>query len=248
MAGTPGVEREGNAAWFSTTHWSVVLAAGQARDAVGQGALETLCRTYWYPLYAWVRRSGRDAEEARDLTQAFFAQLLERRSLSLADPNRGRFRTFLLTAMKHFLANEWKKGNRLKRGGGLTLLSLDADLGEERFAAEPSDPVTPETIYDRRWAATLLERVLGLLEEECRAGGRAGLFEQLRTQFWGEERNASLAEIAAGLGMSEGALKTAAHRLRARYRQLLRAEIAHTVAGPTEVDEELRHLISVMSG
>jgi len=245
---TGEVERENGGAWFATTHWSVVLAAGQERSAGGHAALESLCRTYWYPLYAYVRRTGRDPEESKDLTQEFFAQLLARKSLSLADPNRGRFRTFLLTAMKHFLANEWKKTQRLKRGGGQTVLSLDASVDEGRYAAEPPDPVTPETIYERRWAATLLDRVLALLGEECAARGRAAEFEQLKASLWGGPRHAGLAGIAGRLGMSEGALKTTAHRMRGRFRGLLRAEIAHTVASSTEIDEELRRLITVMSG
>jgi RNA polymerase sigma factor (sigma-70 family) len=237
-----------DATWFATTHWSIVLAAGQERGSAAQNALESLCRTYWYPLYAYVRRTGRDPDEAKDLTQEFFAQLLEADKIGIADPARGRFRTFLLTAMKHFLVNVWKKENRLKRGGGQALLSLNADAGEQSFAAEPSDPLTPETIYERRWAATLLERVLGLLGEECAASGRAAQFEEIKESLWGERRNSGLAGIAARLGMSEGALKTAVHRMRARYRELLRSEIAHTVASPAEIDEELRHLITVMSG
>ena len=242
------VRESAGAAWFATTNWSLVLAAGREPGSAAQAALESLCQAYWYPLYAYVRRTWSDPEEAKDLTQDFFARLLERNSVSLADPARGRFRTFLLTALKHFLANEWKKENRLKRGGGQTVLSLDAAMGEERFAGEPPDPVTPETIYERRWAATLLERVLGLLGEECAANGRVAQFEKLKASLWGESREISQAEIANRLGMSEGAFKTAAHRMRARYRELLRAEIAHTVASPAEIDEELRHLIAVMSG
>ncbi len=244
----PVAKGQSGGAWFATTHWSVVLAAGHEHGTAARDALESLCRTYWYPLYAYVRRSGRDPEEAKDLTQQFFAGLLEADKLGFADPARGRFRTFLLTALKHFLANEWKKQNRQKRGGGQTLLSLDAAAGEERFAAEPPDPVTPETTYERRWAATLLERVLELLGEECAAKGQSSQFEQLKPSLWGERRDSGLAEIAVRLGMSEGALKTAAHRMRARYRELLRAEIAHTVASPAEIDEELRHLVAVMSG
>lgn len=149
--------------WFATTHWSLVLAAGRAADPAAQAALETLCQTYWYPLYAYIRRVGRDVEESRDLTQQFFADFLARRSVSFADPARRRFGTFLLTALKHFLANEWKRENRLKRGGGRAFLSLDAVSGEERLAAEPADAATPELLYERRWAAAVLERVLELL-------------------------------------------------------------------------------------
>ena len=233
---------------FATTHWSVVLAAAQGESPQANDALERLCRSYWYPLYAYVRRTGREAEEAKDLTQEFFARFLGRNTVSLADPARGRFRTFLLTALKHFLANEWKKENRLKRGGDRQFLSLENAGGEERFAAEPSDTASAEIIYERRWATALLERVLRLLGEECAAAGRAAQFEELKASFWGAGRDATQAEIAGRLGMSEGAFKVASHRMRARYRELLRAEIAHTVASPAEVDEELRHLISVMSG
>ena len=241
-------DRTAGGKWFATTHWSVVLAAGHATGPAAQTALETLCQTYWYPLYAYVRQTGCETEEAKDLTQEFFAGLRARNLLSFADPARGRFRTFLLTAMKHFLANEWKKENRLKRGGGQQHVSLDAIMGEERFAVEPTDNVTPEVIYERGWAATLLERVLRMLGEEHAAAGRTSLFEKLKASLWGERRGTTQAEIAARLGMSESAFKTAAHRLRARYRELLRAEIAHTVAAPAEIDEELRHLIAVMSG
>jgi RNA polymerase sigma factor (sigma-70 family) len=233
---------------FATTHWSVVLTAGEGGGLVAQEALEALCRTYWYPLYTYVRRAGRGAEEARDLTQEFFARFLSRNSVSLANPARGRFRTFLLTAFKNFLANEWKKENRLKRGGDQQPLFLDAREGEERFAAELPDTASPEVVYERQWAGALLERVLQLLGQECSANGRTAQFEQLKTSLWGENCGVTQAEIASRLGMSEGAFKVAAHRLRARYRELLRAEIAHTVASPAEIDEELRHLIQVING
>jgi RNA polymerase sigma-70 factor (ECF subfamily) len=241
-------ERAAGGKWFATTHWTVVLAAGHPSNPAAQAALESLCQTYWFPLYAYVRRSGRDPEEARDLTQEFFAGFLERNAVSFADPARGRFRTFLLTAMKHFLANEWKKENRLKRGDGRSLLSLDAAGAEERLAGEPADPVTPEVIYERRWVAALLDRVLGHLGQECAAAGRSAQFEELKASLWGESRNDTQAQISARLGMSVGALKVATHRMRARFRELLRAEIAHTVASPVELDDELRHLVAVMSG
>jgi len=224
-----------------------VLAAGDEANPVAQSARESLCATYWYPLYAYIRRSGRDAEEARDLTQEFFANFLSRNRVSYADPARGRFRTFLLTAMKYFLANEWKKENRLKRGGGQHLLPLDADAGEQRFAAEPADSVTPEVIYERRWAVTLLELVLRRLGEECAAAGRGEQFEQLKANLWGDNQDMTQAEIAACLGMTESAYKVSAHRMRARYRELLREEIAHTVASPADIDDELRHLAAVVS-
>jgi RNA polymerase sigma-70 factor (ECF subfamily) len=234
--------------WFTTTHWSVVLTAGHSTAPDARQALETLCRLYWYPLYAYVRRQGHSPEDAQDLTQDFFARFLEKKYFKLADPARGRFRTFLLTALKHFLANEWKKEHRLKRGGGCRFLPLDPAAGEVRFAAEPADAATPEVIYERRWAAALLERVLQLLGQECAAAGRTAQFEELKASLWGENQKATQDEIAARLGMSPGAYKVAAHRMRGRYRELLRTEIAHTVATPAEIGEELRHLITVMSG
>lgn len=233
--------------WFATTHWSVVLTAGETSNPEIQGALEALCRTYWYPLYAYVRRTGRNPEEACDLTQEFFARFLRQGHVSLADPARGRFRTFLLTSMKRFVANEWKKEHRLKRGGDQQILSLDAAEGEQRFAGEPADAASPDVLYERRWAAALLERVLGLLGEECATSGRGAQFEALKARLWGENRDVPQAALADQLGMSEGAFKVAAHRMRARYRELLRTEIAHTVASAGEVEDELRHLISVMT-
>lgn len=233
---------------FDTTHWSVVLAAGGEPGPAAETALEALCRTYWFPLYAYVRRCGRPAEEAQDLTQDFFARLLAGHRVRLADPARGRFRTFLLTAMKHFLANEWKREHRQKRGGGQRPLSIDAELGERRFVAEPADPATPEMVFERHWAAALLDRVLGLLGTECTAAGKTELFRALKADLWGEDPGVAPATRAARLGMSANAYRVAAHRLRVRYRELLRIEIAHTVSLPSEVDEELRHLVAVMSG
>ena len=234
--------------WFVTTHWSVVLAAGHTSAAGAQEALERLCRAYWYPLYAYVRRKGHSPEEAQDLTQDFFARFLEKKYFKLADPARGRFRTFLLTALKHFLANEWKKAQRQKRGSGEVAISLDAEMAEQRYAAEPAEDATPETIYERRWAATLLESVLDLLKNEWAAADKGWQFEDLKGSLWGGSNVASYADIAARHGTTETAIKLVAHRLRQRYRELLRAQIAHTVASPAEIDEELRHLISVISG
>ena len=250
MAGTYGNEEslEGQAAVFATTHWSTVLSAGQRTDPESQTALESLCRIYWHPLYSYVRRTGHEAEEAKDLTQEFFARILSRNAIGRADPARGRFRTFLLSALKYFLVNEWKKSCRLKRGGPLEPLPLDIEAGEERFAIERPDTASPEVVYERQWAAALLERVLEQLGEECAANGRTVQFEELKSSLWGEHREATQAETARRLNMSEGAFKVAAHRLRARFRELLRREIAHTVASPAEIDNELRHLIHVMSG
>jgi RNA polymerase sigma-70 factor (ECF subfamily) len=211
-------------------------------------ALAALCQQYWYPLYAFVRRHGHSPEDAQDLTQEFFARFLEKRYFKLADPARGRFRTFLRTALKHFLANEWKKAHRQRRGAGQRAISLDAALAEARYAVEPVEHDTPEIIYERRWAATLLETVLAALQREYAASGKGWQFEELKGALWGGSQVSSYADIAARHETTEPAIKVAAHRLRQRYRELLRAEITHTVATPAEVDEELRHLIAVISG
>jgi RNA polymerase sigma-70 factor (ECF subfamily) len=232
---------------FTTTHWSVVLAAGHSSAPGACEAMETLCRAYWYPLYAYVRRQGHPPEHAQDLTQEFFAHLLEKKCVAQADPARGRFRTFLLSALKHFLVNEWKRAARQKRGGGGVTLSWNVLAAEPRYAAEPLDNLTPEVLYERRWAVTLLDRVLDALRQEYVADDKGPLFDQLKGYVWGEQSAAPGAVAAARLGLSEGAVKTAAHRLRLRCRALLRAEIAHTVATPAEVDEELRHLLAVLS-
>ena len=233
---------------FATTHWSVVLAAGHSAVPGAQDALERLCRAYWYPLYAYVRRRGQSPEEAQDLTQEFFAHFLEKQYFKRADPARGQFRAFLLTALKHFLANEWKKAHRQKRGGGQAILSMDTEAAEQRYAAEPVEETNPETIYERRWAVTLLEEVLDLLRQEWITAGKDGLFEELKANLWGGSNSVPYADIARRRGTTETTIKMAAHRLRQRYRELLRTAIAHTVSCPAEVDEELRHLIGVISG
>jgi RNA polymerase sigma factor (sigma-70 family) len=233
---------------FATTHWSVVLRAGQADTTRAQDALAKLCTTYWYPLYAYVRRRGYSAHDAQDLTQAFFAQLLERQSYVHADPNRGRFRSFLLGVMNHFLANEWTRARAQKRGGGASLLPLQIETAETRYVREPADKTTPEQNYERRWALALLEEVLRRLADEYRREGRAELFAELNPCLVGERAAQPYAELAARLGVSEGTVKSAVHRMRQRYRQLLRDEIANTVAEPGQVDEELRHLFNILSG
>jgi len=230
---------------FATTHWSVVLMAGQDSSPAAQEALEHLCRNYWYPLYAYVRRQGHQPEDAQDLTQAFFARFLERKCLRLADRERGRFRTFLLTSLKHFLVDEWKRATREKRGGCATVLSLDQLAAERRFASEPSHNESPDALFDKRWAAALLERTLAKMRDEFAQSGKPDLFEVLRASVWGEQ-SGSYAQLAAKLGMTEGAMKVAVHRFRQRYGELLRSEVANTVATPTEIDEELRHLIAVL--
>jgi len=245
---TGAINASSSAGGFATTHWSVVLAAGHSSVAGAQGALETLCRTYWYPLYVYVRRQGQGPHDAQDLTQEFFARLLEKKHLRLADPDRGKFRAFLLKSLKHFLVNEWEKARTQKRGGGQCVIPLDADLAESRYAAEPAQALTLDQVYEKRWAVTLLEAVLAGLRESYAASGRLRAFETLKAFIWGEQATLTYATVAPQLGLTEGAVKVAVHRLRSRYRELLRAEIAKTVATPGEVDEELQHLIEVLTG
>jgi RNA polymerase sigma factor (sigma-70 family) len=233
---------------FATTHWSVVLAAGKDQSPQAQEALSRLCETYWYPLYAFVRRQGRNPHDAQDLTQEFFARLLRSHFFVAADPKRGRFRSFLLASLKHFLMHEWEKDRAQKRGGGRSLVRFDAQAGETRYGVEPVEPLTAEAIFERRWALTLLDRVLERLGADYAVSGRAALFDALKPALTGEKALAGYADLAARLGMSEGALKVAVHRLRQRYGELLREEIAHTVASPGEVEGELRHLLSALSG
>lgn len=232
---------------FLTTHWSLVAQAAQGASPEAAQALAALCETYWYPLYAYVRRRGYRIEEAQDLTQEFFAQLLEKDRFEQADRERGKFRTFLLSSLNHFLQNEWRKAGRLKRGGGQQLLSLDFERGEDRYRLEPADVQTPERIFERRWAMTLLERALDRLRSEYEAQGKGELYEALKLQLGGEAAPATYQEIAARLHMSEGAVKTAAHRLRRRCRDLLQAEAAQTVANPVDAEAELRELFLVLS-
>jgi RNA polymerase sigma-70 factor (ECF subfamily) len=228
----------------AATRWTIVLAArGDAREA--QNALAQLCETYWYPLYAFVRRQGRNPHDAQDLTQGFFAKLLEKGWLDDVDRNKGRFRSFLLASMRHFLANERDHAQAQKRGGGHSILSLDKDNAESRYAMEPVDNATPEKIFDRRWALTLLEQVLARLRTEFSAAGKSALFDELKSTLSGQP--SPLAAIGKRLGMSEGAAKVAAHRLRQRYRELIRSEVAQTVTDDKEVDEELRDLMSALS-
>ena len=233
---------------FATTHWSVVLAAGGGDSPQATAALEQLCRAYWFPLYAFVRRQGHAPEDAQDLTQGFFARFLEKHSLELADPARGRFRTFLLACLKNYLAEEHRHTGRLKRGGEQTLVSWDAQSAEERYRSEPLEQMTPEKIYERKWALALLEQTLTRLSQEESAADKARLFAALKDFLWGEKGSASYAEIGEQLELSEGAVKVAVHRLRRRYRDLLREQVAQTVARPEEVEPELRHLIAVIRG
>ena len=233
---------------FVTTHWSMVLAAGGSDSPDARAALEKLCRAYWFPIYAFVRRQGQNPHDAQDLTQEFFTRLLEKNQLAGADHSRGRFRSFLLAALKHFLANEWHKARAQKRGGGQALLPIDAATAESKGGLDPADHLTAEKIYERRWALTLLEQVLHRLRDEYIRDGREKVFEQLKPTLTEASRTVAYAEIAVRLGTSEGAVKVAVHRLRRRYREVLRAEIADTVAGPEEVEDEIRNLFAALAG
>lgn len=231
---------------FNTTHWSLVLEAGRAPRADADSALAALCQHYWYPLYAYVRRRVHDVSEAQDLTQEFFARLLEKDLLAQAAPDRGRFRSFLLTAMQNFLTNEWHKAQATKRGGGLQVLSLDFAAGDSRLNLDPGHEWTAEKLFERNWAITLLDHVLSRLREEYTNAGRGPLFDLLRPYIAGNRAEGSLAEIATKLEMTEGAAKVAAHRLRKRYRELLRSELAQTVADPSEIDDEIAWLFNAL--
>lgn len=232
---------------FAVTHWSVVLAAGHSDSTHARAALEKLCRTYWQPIYAYVRRQGHGPHDAQDLTQEFFARLLEKRSLADVDRAKGRFRSFLLASLKHFLANERDKARAQKRGGGQTLIPIDAQSAETSCGVDPADPATAEKVFERRWALTVLDHALQRLREEHEREGRENLFEQLKVTLTEASRSVRYAEIAARLEMSEGAVKVAVHRLRQRYRELVRAEITVTVASSGEVEEEIRALFSALA-
>jgi RNA polymerase sigma-70 factor (ECF subfamily) len=233
---------------FTPTHWSVVLAAAGRSDSThARDALERLCRNYWLPIYAFIRRQGHSPHDAQDLTQEFFARLLERNYLAGVDREKGRFRSFLLASMKHFLANEWDKANAQKRGGGRPLISIDAAAAESSFGQELADVVSADKIFERRWALALLEQVLRRLREEFTRDGKEKQFEQLKATLTEASRSVPYAEIATRLATSEGAVKVAVHRLRQRYRELLRAEIADTVADAGEIDDEIRNLFAALA-
>jgi RNA polymerase sigma-70 factor (ECF subfamily) len=231
---------------FDTTHWSAVRAAGGNTSTGSRRALEELCRRYWYPLYCYVRRQGNSPEDAQDLTQEFFSRFLEKEHVKLADRERGRFRTFLLTSLKHFLVNEWAKRRAAKRGGG-QVFSLDEQLAEQRYGFEPVDDLTPEKLYDKNWASALLERTVQRLREEYAGFGKLSLFEQLQGLLRGEKADVPYADLAQRLDMSVGALKVAVHRLRHRYQEMLHAEVAETVGSPDEIEEELRYLAELLA-
>lgn len=244
MNSLPGSLEHGGAA-FLTTHWSVVLTA-QGRSPAAQEALEKLCRSYWLPLYAFVRREGFSPEEAQDLTQDFFARFLQRNDFDAVRRERGRLRSYLLVSLKHFLSNERHRASAVKRGRGEQPISLDEILAHQRSEPEPATSLSADQIYERRWALSVLDQVLERLGDEFRAAGKTPLFERLKELLADEPGRPSQAEIANELGMSENAVKQAFHRLRGRYRELLREQIAHTVATPVEIEDELRHLIAVL--
>ena len=233
--------------YFATTHWSVVLSAARNDTSRASIALEKLCRTYWYPLYAYVRRRGFSSHDAQDMTQAFFACLLERQSLANVDPEKGRFRSFMLGALNYFIASEWAKAQTQKRGAGKQIISLDLAAAEERYDLEPADNNTPDKIFDRAWANALLATVVANLELEYRREGKEHVFEVLKQTLAGSRESQPYAELATKLNLNEGAVKTAVHRLRKRYRQVLEAEIANTVGSTDEVKEELTHLLGAIS-
>jgi RNA polymerase sigma-70 factor (ECF subfamily) len=231
---------------FATTHWSVVLKAGDGDSSQVSAALETLCRTYWFPLFAFTRRKGFPEEDAKDLTQSFFARLLERRDIRMVDAKKGKFRTFLLASLTHFLANERDRAAALKRGGGRTIISLDAIPPEQFQRSEPAGGLAPDKLFDVRWAMVLLETAVMKLRTEMQESGKLNEFEQLKTFLTSDARDGEYSTVAQRLGCANNSVAVAVHRMRQRYRELVRAEVAHTVSSPLEVDEELRYLQTVL--
>jgi RNA polymerase sigma-70 factor (ECF subfamily) len=231
---------------FATTHWSVVISAGRDSSPDSKRALESLCETYWYPLYAYARRRVADVNEAQDLTQAFFAELLEKNYIGTAVSDRGRFRAFLLTAFKHFLSKQWEKAKAQKRGGGRTPISLDFESADSNLRIEPASGLTAEQCYDQQWVISLLGQILKRLEVEFERAGKGNQFEQLNGYIIGDHTGATYAQVAESLNMTEAAARKSASRMRRRYGELLREEIAQTVAGPDEVEDEIRNLFATM--
>lgn len=243
----PG-EIRGDYRAFATTHWSVVLAAGNDDSPRAAEALEKLCHAYWYPLYAYVRRLGHSREDAEDLTQEFFARLLARHFLAAVQPDRGKFRWFLLAAVKRFLLNEHERAHTARRGGGHPHLPFDGERAAERYRLDAADHCSPDVLFDRAWASSLIQAAYTRLEHECRLEGRDRLFGRLRIYLSGDKAELTQAETGSGLGMSEGAVKVAVHRLRRRYRDLLREQVAQTVHTAADLEDELRHLRGVFAG
>jgi RNA polymerase sigma-70 factor (ECF subfamily) len=232
----------GDSAPFESTRWTLIARATNPDSPLAQQALEELCRAYWYPLYAFIRRRGHPPDRAEDLTQSFFADILSRGSIGRADRSRGRFRTFLLGALNHFLANTRQRAGRAKWGGKVKHVSLDVRDAEDRYVHEPAHGLTPERLFERRWALTVLDRALERLEREMKSQGKRALFQHLKPSLTGDLDQLSHAEIGAALNMNEGAVRVAAHRVRKRYRELLRDEVAQTVDDPADIAEEIREL------
>ncbi len=233
--------------WFLTTHWSMVLAAREAASPQASEALEKLCRAYWWPLYAFVRQRGYNSPDAQDLTQEFFARLLEKNWLDSVDRTKGKFRSFLLAALKHFLAKEWRHSHAQKRGGQMALISLDEEGAEQQYLQVAAAGLSPEQLFEQQWATALLDQVLAVLREEFATAGKGAWFEEVKIFLTGEKRAVSYAKLAVKLGTTEAALTMAVRRMRQRYGELLRAQIAHTVASSEEIDEELRVLLTALS-
>ena len=233
---------------FVTTHWSVVLAAGQQESPQATEALENLCRTYWYPLYVYVRRRGYGPEDAADLTQDFFAHLLKKNAFAGADPQRGKFRSFLVASLDHFLINQWNRARTAKHGGGQAPIPLDADAAERRHRQEPDSSLTPEKLFEQQWGFAVLEQALARLGKEFAEAGKSGQFNRLKVFLTSKVDYGQYPAVAAELGLSTAAISRAVHRMRQRYRELVRAEIAHTVSSPDELEEEMRHLFAAIRG
>jgi len=244
---TPKYSTPSGAGQFATTRWSVILAAGDSASAQHEPALDTLCQTYWFPLYAYLRRRGYDTHQAEDYTQGFFAGILERKGLQRADPKCGKFRSFLLASLKNFLADEWDRARAQKRGGDKKILSLDFDAAASRYDREPTDRLSPEKLFERSWALTVLTRAMDRLKAESAASDKQQLFDCLKVYLTAEKDAVSYREVAAKLDMTEGAVKVAVHRLRRRYRELVREEIAQTVTTEAQVDEEIRDLFAALA-
>jgi len=231
---------------FNTTHWSVVLAAGEAGSEQAAAALARLCQTYWFPVYAFIRKRGNSPEEAQDFTQEFFSIFLEKNYVAKAARDRGRFRVFLMSSVENFLHNQYDRARAQKRGGGQKLISLDGADAEERYQMEPVEEADPVRVYEQQWASTLLETVLTRLRNDFGAEGRAGLFDDLQAHLWGETETIPYPQLAEKFGLSAGNVKTIAHRLRERYREVLREEISQTVAKPGDVDDEIQYLMRIV--
>ena len=224
------------------------MAASRASAPGWHEALSQLCELYWPPLYSYARRHGYSVEEAQDLTQAFFARFLEKRDVQAADPQRGRFRSFLLTSFKHFVANEHDRERAKKRGGGQVPIALEVETAEARYAAEPPDTLTPEALFERQWALGVIDRAMAVLRADLVKAGKEATFEHLKGLLIGEKEEGGYAEIARTLGTTEGAIKVTVHRLRRRFRDQLRVEIGATVSDDSEIDDEIRYLIAVLTG